>query len=54
MNEENEILDLTDSSKIIGKKVKYKTIAGDVVEDVVISFIKDKDDNYIRLYLVNG
>lgn len=54
MNEENEVLDLTDSSNIIGKKVKYITIDGEVLEDVVISFIKEKEDNYIRLYLVKG
>ena len=54
MNEEEKTLDLTNPSNIIGTKVKYTNADGEIIEDIVISCIKEKEDNYIRLYLVNG
>lgn len=53
MNDESEILDFTNPTNLIGKKVKYTNQDGEVVEDIVISFTKDKEDNYIKVYLVN-
>ena len=54
MNEENKILDLTNPLNIIGTTVKYINTDGEVVEDVIVSFVKENEDKYIRLYLVNG
>ncbi len=54
MNEEKKDLDLRNPANIIGTIVKYIDFNGEEVENVVISYAKDTEDNYIRLYLVNG
>ena len=53
MNEEEKTLDLTNPANIIGTKMKYTNADGEVIEDIVISYTKEKEDNYIKLYLVN-
>ncbi len=54
MNDESEIFDFTNPANLIGKKIKYTDQNGEVVEDVVISFTKNKEDNYMKLFLVNN
>ena len=54
MNEDEKTLDLTNPANIIGTIVKYTNSDGEVVEDVVVSFVKEKDENYIKLYVVNA
>lgn len=45
-------LDLTEPSNIIGTMVKTKDAEGNIIEDVVISFVKE--NNYIKLYVAGG